>query len=111
MRQRVKVESTLFKTRVSMKRKRYSNELKSKVALAAIKGDRTVNEIASEYGIHASQVNRWKKEAIERLPDLFGNKNGHKSKDIEKEKDRLYQQIGKLQVEVEFLKKNTGHLL
>ena len=45
-----------------MKRKRYSKELKSKVALAA--GDRTVNEIASEYGIHASQVNRWKKEAI-----------------------------------------------
>ncbi len=111
MRQCVKVESTLFNTRVSMKRKRYSNALKSKVALAAIKGDRTVNEIASEYGIHASQVNRWKKEAIEKLPDLFGNKNGRKSKDIEKEKDRLYQQIGKLQVEVEFLKKNTGHLL
>ena len=94
-----------------MKRKRYSKELKSKVALAAIKGDRTVNEIASEYGIHASQVNRWKKEAIEMLPELFGNKVALKGKDIEKEKDRLYQQIGKLQVEVEFLKKNTGHLL
>ena len=94
-----------------MKRKRYSKELKSKVALAAIKGDRTVNEIASEYGIHASQVNRWKKEAIEMLPELFGNKVAFKGKDIEKEKDRLYQQIGKLQVEVEFLKKNTGHLL
>jgi transposase len=85
--------------------------LKSKVALAAIKGDRTVNEIASEYGIHASQVNRWKKEAIEMLPELFGNKAALKAKDIEKEKDRLYRQIGKLQVEVEFLKKNTGHLL
>jgi len=94
-----------------MKRKRYSKGLKSKVALSAIKGDRTVNEIASEYGIHASQVNRWKKEAIEMLPELFGNKTGRKVKDIEKEKDRLYQQIGKLQVEVEFLKKNTGHLL
>ena len=94
-----------------MKRKRYSNELKSKVALAAIKGDLTVNEIASEYGIHVSQVNRWKKEAIEMLPDLFSNKASRKTKDIEKEKDRLYQQIGKLQVEVEFLKKNTGHLL
>jgi len=94
-----------------MKRKRYSKELKSKVALSAIKGDRTVNEIASEYGIHVSQVNRWKKEAIEMLPELFGNKAGRKVKDIEKEKDHLYQQIGKLQVEVEFLKKNTGHLL
>ncbi len=63
-----------------MKRKRYSNELKSKVAFAAIKGNLTVNEIASEYGIHVSQVNRWKK-------------------------DLLFQQIGKLQVAVEFLKK------
>ena len=45
------------------------------------------------------------------LPELFGNNAGRKAKDIEKEKDSLYQQIGKLQVEVEFLKKNTGHLL
>ncbi len=94
-----------------MKRKRYSKELKSRVALAAIKGDQTANEIASEYGIHASQVNRWKKEAIDLMPELFDNKSARKAKDIEKEKDRLYQQIGKLQVEVEFLKKNTGHLL
>lgn len=88
-----------------MKRKRYSNELKSKVALSAIKDDRTVNEIASEYGIHVSQVNRWKKDAIKMLPDLFGNKAARKTKDIEEEKDQLYQQIGKLQVEVESLKK------
>ena len=45
-----------------MKRKRYSDKLKSKVALSAIKGDRTANEIASEFGIHVSQVHRWKKE-------------------------------------------------
>ena len=88
----------------------YSNERKSKAALTMIEGDRTVNEIASEYGIHVSQVNRWKKETIERLPDFFGNKNSRKSKDIEKEKDRLYQQIRELQIEAEFLK-NTGHLL
>ncbi len=94
-----------------MKRKHYSKELKSKAALTAIKGDRTVNEIASEYVIHVSQVNRWKKEAIKMLPELFGNKAARKAKDIEKDKDRLYRQIGKLQVEVEFLKKNMGHLL
>jgi len=56
-----------------LKRKKYSKELKSKVALAAIKGNQTVNEIASEFGIHASLVNRWKKEAIEALPLVFGN--------------------------------------
>ncbi len=94
-----------------MKRKRYSDKLKSKVALSAIKGDRTANEIASEFGIHVSQVHRWKKEAIDLLPELFGRKGAKLTKDIEKEKDILYRQIGKLQVEVEFLKKNTGHLL
>lgn len=93
-----------------MKRKHYSNELKSKVALAAIKGHQTVNEIASEFGIHASQVNRWKKEAIDSLPSVFGNNKAKNAKAAEVEKDRLYQQIGKLQVEVDWLKKNTGHL-
>lgn len=93
-----------------MKRKKYSNELKSKVALAAIKGHQTVNEIASEFGIHVSQVNRWKKEAIESLPSVFGNSKAKDAKAAEIEKDRLYQQIGKLQVEVDWLKKNTGHL-
>jgi len=93
-----------------LKRKHYSNELKSKVALAAIKGHQTVNEIASEFGIHVSQVNRWKKEAIESLPSVFGNSKAKDAKAAEIEKDRLYQQIGKLQVEVDWLKKNTGYL-
>lgn len=93
-----------------MKRKRYSNKLKSKVALAAIKGHQTANEIASEFGIHVSQVNRWKKEAIESLPSIFGDNKAKEAKATELEKNRLYQQIGKLQVEVDWLKKNTGHL-
>ena len=93
-----------------MKRKRYSNKLKSKVALAAIKGHQTANEIASEFGIHVSQVNRWKKEAIESLPSIFGDNKAKEAKAAELEKNRLYQQIGKLQVEVDWLKKNTGHL-
>ena len=95
-----------------MKRKKYSNKLKAKVAVAAIKGDRTANEIASEFGIHVSQVNRWKKEVLDQLPELFDKKaNARRTKDTEKEKDLLYRQIGKLQVEVDWLKKNTGHLL
>lgn len=93
-----------------LKRKRYSNELKSKVAIAAIKGHQTANEIASEFGIHVSQVHRWKKEALEALPSVFGNDKAKDAKAAEIEKDRLYQQIGKLQVEVDWLKKNTGHL-
>ena len=93
-----------------MKRKRYSKELKAKVALAAIKGHQTANEIASEFGVYAGQVNRWKKEAIEALPSVFGNTHAKREKEIQDERDRLYQQIGKLQVEVDWLKKNTGHL-
>lgn len=93
-----------------MKRKKYSKELKSKVALAAIKGNQTVNEIASEFGIHTSLVNRWKKEAIEALPLAFGNSQSIQIKETEIERDRLYQKVGKLQVELDWLKKNTGHL-
>jgi len=95
-----------------MKRKSYSNKLKAKVALAALKGDRTANEIASEFGIHVSLVNRWKKEALEHLPEIFDKKaKSKKADEVEKEKDILYRQIGKLQVEVDWFKKNTGHLL
>ena len=94
-----------------MKRKKYSNKLKAKVAVAAIKGDHTANEVASEFGIHVIQVNRWKKEALDQLPDLFDKTAKNKqTQDTEKEKDLLSQQIGKLQVEVDWLKKNTGHL-
>jgi len=94
-----------------MKRKKYSKELKSKVAIAAIKGHKTANEIASEFGVHPSMVNRWKKQALESMADVFGNRRERNTKEIEAEKDRLYQQIGRLQVELDWLKKSTGHLL
>ncbi|MGI6657322.1 MAG: transposase [Desulfobulbus sp.] len=73
-----------------MKRKKYSKELKTKVALAAIKGNQTANEIASEFGIHVSLVNRWKKEAIEALPLVFGDTQTKQSKKNEIERERLY---------------------
>lgn len=93
-----------------MKRKKYSKELKTKVALAAIKGNQTANEIASEFGIHVSLVNRWKKEAIRALPLVFGETQAKQNKEIEIERERLYQKVGKLQIELDWLKKNTGHL-
>jgi len=93
-----------------LKRKNYSKELKSKVAIAAIKGNQTVNEIASEFGIHASLVNRWKKAALEAIPLVFGKSQAKQAKTNEIERDRLYQKVGQLQVELDWLKKNTGHL-
>ncbi len=84
-----------------MKRKKYSQELKSKVAVAAIKGYKTVSEIASEFGVHPSMANRWKRQAIESMVDIFGSTTKRSSKEMEAEKNRLYQQIGKLQVELD----------
>ena len=94
-----------------MKRKKYSKDLKSKVAIATIKGHKTANEIASEFRVHASLVNRWKREALKALPEIFAGKFEKNEKEAEAERDRLYQQIGKLQVELDWLKKTTGHLL
>lgn len=88
----------------------FSAQFKSKVALEAVKGDKTVNELASEFGIHPTQVKNWKKELQEGATDIFSNKRQRKAKEIEAERDRLYRQIGKLQVEVDWIKKKTGGL-
>ena len=93
-----------------MKRKQHSKEFKAKVALEALKGQKTVNEIAAEYAVHPSQINTWKKRALEGLAETFGRGQDREAAQREAEKDRLYQQIGKLQVEVDWLKKKTGHL-
>ena len=55
-----------------MKRKRYSKDFKARVALEAIKGQKTANELASEYEVHVSQINTWKKQALAALPEVFG---------------------------------------
>jgi len=80
------------------------------VAIAAIKGQQTVNEIASEFGVHGSQVNRWKKQALDCMSDIFGDSHTKALRGMEVERDQLFQQIGKLQVEVDWLKKNSGRL-
>lgn len=92
-----------------MKRKRYSSKFKATVAIEAIRGLRTINEIASEHGVHPNQISQWKKKALESLPDLFTS-NHRRSQECEAQlKDRLYHQIGQLQVELERLKKKTGY--
>ncbi len=93
-----------------MSRKKYSKELKAQIALDAIKGQKTIAELASEYGVHANQISTWKRQLLDAAPDAF--KRG-KDKDAEKkdqERDQLYQKVGKLQVEVDWLKKKTGYL-
>ena len=91
-------------------RKRYDGTLKAKVAVEAIKGQRTINEIASAYGIHPHQVTQWKKQALEQLPELFSNGRVRSQIADEDLRDRLYQEIGQLKVELDWLKKKSGLL-
>jgi transposase-like protein len=91
-------------------RKRYSADFKSKIALEAVKGSKTINEIASIHGLHPNQITQWKKQLLAELPVLFSDKRVKANKEQEALEDRLYQQIGQLKVELDWLKKKSGLL-
>ena len=93
-----------------MARKQFSSEFKAKVALEALKGEKTIAQLSSEYGVHATQINSWKQHAREKLPELFGRTGGMDATRWEAEQDRLYQQMGRLQVEVDWLRKKSKAL-
>ena len=87
-----------------MPKRRYTAAFKSKVALEAIKGIKTISEIASEYEVHPAQVSQWKRQLRDGLEDVFTDPR-RSGRSEEKEKDRLYQEIGRLKVELDWLKK------
>jgi transposase-like protein len=89
-------------------RKTYTTEFKVKIALEAIKGQRTISEIASHYGVHPNMVTQWKKQVIESLPDVFSTRRERVAEDQESLKAQLYQQIGQLKVELDWVKKKAG---
>jgi transposase-like protein len=91
-------------------RKKYSAAFKAKVALEAIRGDKTVNELAGLYQVHPCQVVAWRKRLEEEMPRLFQDGRGKRPEDGEALQAQLYQQIGQLKVELDFLKKKTGML-
>jgi transposase-like protein len=88
-------------------RKRYSAELKAKVALEAIKGNKTANEIAAEYGVHSTQIAQWKKQVLDGLPNIFSTRASEQQKSEEELIAILYQQIGQLKVQVDWLEKKS----
>jgi len=90
------------------KRRNHSAAFKSKVALAAIKGDKTLAELASEYEVHPNQITQWKKQLLESLPDVFSRRRRNDQRDQEALTSELYQQIGQLKVELDWLKKKSG---
>lgn len=86
----------------------HSPEKKVKVALAALKGQRTINEIAAEYGVHPNQVMDWKKQAINGLSEIFSRKRANGNSEEESLKAQLFQEIGQLKFELDWLKKKSG---
>ncbi len=93
-----------------MGRKKHSKELKARIALDAIKGQKTISELASEYGVHANQISRWKKQLLDAAPDAFTRGQNKDAEKKEVERDNLYKKVGQLQIEVDWLKKKTGYL-
>ena len=90
------------------KRKQHSAAFKAQVALAAVKGDRTVNELASQYGVHPTLIHGWKKQLLAGADQVFNNGSKGATADAEAEKAELFEQIGRLQMELEWLKKKVG---
>ncbi len=93
-----------------MSRKSFTAAFKSKVAIEAIKGHRTISELATEFGVHTTQINTWKKQLLENSTQAFSGKKQFDASAIEAERERLYAEIGKLKVSLDWLKKKTGHL-
>jgi transposase-like protein len=93
-----------------MKRQRrnFTAEFKARVAVEAIKGQRTIQEIAAHYEVHPNVVTAWKRQAIAEMPQVFADHRSHGNESDEALKDALYQQIGKLQVQLDWLKKKSG---
>lgn len=91
-----------------VQRKRHTAEFKAKVALAALKGQQTLNELASLYGVHPVQVAQWKKQATVGLSEVFASRRAAMEQETEALQARLYQEIGQLKVELDWLKRKTG---
>jgi len=89
---------------MKQQRKQYNPAFKARVALEAIKGEKTISELSSQFEVHPNQIHNWKKALLEGAADIFGNNPGGKQKD-DKLVNQLYQQIGELKVERDFLAK------
>jgi putative transposase len=91
-----------------MTRRQHSGQFKARVVVEAIRGVRPVNELAARFGVHPVQIAHWRKQALEGLPGILGSRRGSNGKGSEGLQAELYEQIGRLQVELAWFKKKSG---
>ena len=91
-------------------RKQHSPAFKARVAMEAIRGEKTLSQLGSQFTVHPIQIGKWRKSAVEQLPELFVDGRTRKGQPAESGKDALYEEIGRLKVELDWLKKKAGML-
>ena len=89
-------------------RKSYPADFKAKVALEAVRGERSLSELASRYEVHPNQLGQWRRALLAGVKELFSDRRRHRTEDDEAEKARLYEEIGRLKVELDWLKKKAA---
>jgi len=92
-------------------RKTHDAAFKAKVALEAVKGEKTITEIASEFSVHPNQIRQWRTHLLERIPDMFSQRKVQNEKAQDELVAELFRQIGQLKVELDWLKKKSQQLL
>ena len=93
---------------MSKQRRRYSAQFKFQLALEAAKGLKTINELASEHGVHPNQVSEWKRQLLEAGSTLFGRGGAGHQREHQEREVALYEQIGRLKMDLEWLKKKAA---
>jgi len=88
-------------------RRQHDAAFKAKVALEALKEEKTLAQISSEFGVHVNQIRQWRRQLLSMIPELFSDRRKKVEKDRDELEAELYQQIGQLKVELDWLKKKS----
>ena len=91
-----------------MKRRQFSAEFKARVAREALKEGKTIAELSAQFGVHPNQISHWKRQLLDAAPGIFSRRPEQARKEHDELTDRLYRQVGQLQVELDWLKKKSG---
>jgi transposase-like protein len=91
-------------------RKQHSPQFKARVVIEAIRGEKTLSQLGSQFKLHPIQIAKWRRLALEQMPELFVDGRARKARNADADSDALYQEIGRLKVELDWLKKKVGML-